>query len=115
VGTMLMLSFSAIRSSVHPHACGDDELIARHHPGETGSPPRVWGRYPGRSPGGREARFTPTRVGTMCSPSGSSMPNPVHPHACGDDPSPRDCTLTLYGSPPRVWGRWSPFDKEVEK
>ena len=72
----------------------------------TGSPPRVWGQRK-RSPRFPQARrFTPTRVGTTAvveallraitgSPprvwgqraagNGCWLPQPVHPHACGDN------------------------------
>ena len=115
--------------------CGDVAMTVRH-----GSPPRAWGQR--RSPASlgrdvtvhphargddagaalsyREARFTPTRVGTTASAVGDrarachgspprawgrrrgSRPRTVHPHARGDD-LPR--SATRHGSPPRAWGR----------
>ena len=58
------------RSTVHPHGCGDNDLLVASPAGETfGSPPRVWGqplpvvgRYARR-------RFTPTGVGTTFDPT----------------------------------------------
>ena len=77
--------FSATRPrTVHPHACGD---ISRKHIGcsdLSGSPPRVWGHHKAADSVRAALRFTPTRVGTSPTPSGSLSVSSVHPHACGD-------------------------------
>ena len=123
---------SSIRSIcclVRPHACGDDCNPAIIVNIVWGSPPRVWGRYYKSGGPGFGPRFTPTRVGTIrtttsairrlsvhphaCGDDGGPIPAnatrfPVHPHACGDDGGVTAMATKLYGSPPRVWGRFPP-------
>src|SRR5208283_2734068 len=51
-------------------------------------------------------RLTPTRVGTIPLLKLIEEPNPVHPHARGDNhPSPFSSCLCA-GSPPRAWGQF---------
>ena len=57
----------AATSSVHPHACGDNGIIA------------LWG--------GADGRSIPTRVGTTAGSVGRLSVFAVHPHACGDNAS----------------------------
>ncbi len=73
------------RTSVHPHACGDDQRTQSHL--------------------AQSVRFTPTRVGTTNQRIGHLAIRSVHPHACGDDPTSPLTTTSTHGSPPRVWGR----------
>ena len=59
-------------ATVHPHARGDDSASRRCASVHGGSPPRAWGRRWTYCGGGdRVHRFTPTRVGTTLSSSGS--------------------------------------------
>src|SRR5438093_181345 len=46
VGTTSAIPARRSPGSVHPHACGDDELAQGVVEMVTGSPPRVWGRRP---------------------------------------------------------------------
>ncbi len=91
VGTTEYLLVPPGRLKVHPHACGDNaaELIGRL-------------KYP---------RFTPTRVGTTGIDSQVAAGDKVHPHACGDNSSAVSVSVSITGSPPRVWGqrgwRWA--------
>ena len=92
--------------SVHPHACGENDYNYTVILQESGSPPRVWGKrglawwmvswrmvHPHAcgenascfSDAGLSCRFTPTRVGKTT--------YRVRPSA------------SMYGSPPRVWGK----------
>ena len=50
-------------------------------------------------------RFTPTRVGKTLSFWRNCMPDAVHPHACGENRDLAADPPTLFGSPPRVWGK----------
>jgi len=71
--------------SVHPHARGDNSIMARLSAYHAGSPPRAWGqRY--RSPANFELRT-------------------VHPHARGDNPLRTSHQEPVDGSPPRAWGQ----------
>ncbi len=93
------------RSSVHPHACGenvDDVDDASIH---SGTPPRVWGK---RNWGNRNeplCRYTPTRVGKTTARSHSSSLMAVHPHACGENAPRLPNGVDDFGTPPRVWGK----------
>ncbi len=93
-------------ATVHPHACGENDL--------------------GRRAGRDSDRFTPTRVGKTrpaarstgimtvhphacgenSTPWWSSRPaRAVHPHACGENAPDIDVAVAQGGSPPRVWGK----------
>ena len=83
VGKTLWPTPTASRGAVHPHVCGENELMERaigNHPvhphvcGENfflsdreskiiGTPPRVWGKQQARSPRTISGRYTPTCVG----------------------------------------------------
>ncbi len=95
------------RSSVHPHACGDDLKTKAALPPTVGSPPRVWGRQLIARGAARAYRFTPTRVGTTSLRKSVNQISAVHPHACGDDGGRLRRAAFPRGSPPRVWGRLS--------
>ena len=91
--------------SVHPHACGDNSILANTDVLLLGSPPRVWGQFPAGAGMLGDGRFTPTRVGTMPRLHGSTHRSAVHPHACGDNRSFSTYSASYTGSPPRVWGQ----------
>jgi len=85
VGTTRLSDATPSLPPVHPHGCGDNNR--QHHltAAVVGSPPRVWGQrlmQPGQIP---IARFTPTGVGTTCTPGEDQDGLPVHPHGCGDN------------------------------
>ena len=63
VGNTVCRSCAMIRTSVHPHACGEHLRSACTANSILGSSPRMWGtpRYPGSSAAG--IRFIPTHVG----------------------------------------------------
>ncbi len=91
--------------AVHPHARGDNisGSVADDYP--NGSPPRAWGQFTRAIPQLRENRFTPTRVGTMCTSPSRPGAFPVHPHARGDNQPSRAALRPSCGSPPRAWGQ----------
>ncbi len=97
--------YSAPRSPVHPHACGEDTCRARHSASQYGSPPRVWGRPDCAPAVGGRWRFTPTRVGKTNAWRAYPVRIGVHPHACGEDWAASAAAYAKNGSPPRVWGR----------
>ncbi len=70
-----------------------------------GSPPRVWGRHKGLPSLARLGRFTPTCVGKTVSRTLIRHSLSVHPHVCGEDSCIASFTDSIFGSPPRVWGR----------
>ncbi len=91
--------------SVHPHARGDDVGFVQTVRGDSGSPPRAWGRSDARSSRAIKSRFTPTRVGTIRGSGGTGRQQAVHPHARGDDGTHERLAPRYFGSPPRAWGR----------
>ena len=92
-----------IRSgSVHPHACGENRLLARRPLARRGSPPRLWGKHSVIVALGMRPRFTPTPVGkTQAVKARAAQPCTVHPHACGEN------ALQAY-KPDRVDTRFTP-------
>src|SRR5438270_800721 len=65
VGTMTRRVLSCPVAPVHPHPRGDDGDLRRGRDGSVGSPPPAWGRLVAAAVAVIQARFTPTRVGTM--------------------------------------------------
>ena len=105
VGTTISGSPAARWGTVHPHARGDNLVVARDQQPGTGSPPRAWGQL-GWSPRcGSAFRFTPTRVGTTPALPSRPLPLAVHPHARGDNARPHGRQFLELGSPPRAWGQ----------
>jgi len=70
-----------------------------------GSPPRAWGQSLRRIAQERQARFTPTGVGTMLWSMSALSCNLVHPHGRGDNRLSTRARTAIYGSPPRAWGQ----------
>ncbi len=105
VGTIAPRSRLGGLLTVHPHARGDDVMNVAPTPERFGSPPRAWGRCQVGVGEQGPRRFTPTRVGTISTPTSSGTTTTVHPHARGDDGVNRLAPAYLAGSPPRAWGR----------
>ncbi len=77
-----------MRTTVHPHACGDNPHVKLDGKPADGSPPRLWGQPPDRS--------------TSDSPDGGSPPR-----LWGQRLRRKLCFVFRSGSPPRLWGqRW---------
>jgi len=70
-----------------------------------GSPPRAWGQSLRRIAQERQARFTPTGVGTICQSPSWSLVLSVHPHGRGDNGAVNGVPDGASGSPPRAWGQ----------
>src|SRR5690606_20854248 len=64
VGTTRWHGSNVSPPAVHPHACGDHEVVAMLPADSPGSPPRVWGPPLHFCIPMGSRRFTPTRVGT---------------------------------------------------
>ncbi len=89
----------------HPHVCGEDYMGTAWWCPCIGSPPRVWGRLADSALMRPASRITPTCVGKTHGGTPPSSPQRDHPHVCGEDLASASRTLSLAGSPPRVWGR----------
>ncbi len=91
--------------SVHPHACGENVLVAVGLANADGPSPRVWGKPQQISEAYSCTRSIPTRVGKtlvmfLCSRGAS-----VHPHACGENAPDIENHPRGIGPSPRVWGK----------
>ena len=128
VGTTARRWMCLSQSTVHPHACGDNDGTLVPCFNHNGSPPRLWGQRLHLHVLDWEWRFTPTPVGTTLASTRTRLGVAVHPHACGDNSGlrgavvgrsavhPHACgdnsdfsmaALLPTGSPPRLWGqRW---------
>ncbi len=105
VGTMPKPSTPASRTSVHPHARGDNLLASGVVVVSCGSPPRAWGQCELVVRASSPLRFTPTRVGTIERQGIHHRNETVHPHARGDNISASVPITLPNGSPPRAWGQ----------
>ena len=111
--------------SVHPHARGEQGDGTVLGDGFRGSSPRTWGTAGYFMIGWAVLRFIPTHVGNSCCRSCYSSPQPVHPHARGEQfgnglhvqlerrfipthvgnrTSSIILFISLIGSSPRTWG-----------
>ena len=70
--------------SVHPHACGEHRSDSILTVITAGSSPRMWGTLDASHHGVLLVRFIPTHVGNTALYTSMDVPNPVHPHACGE-------------------------------
>ena len=104
-GKRVWVNLNTLYSTVHPHACGENEQRGYDVDRFIGSPPRVWGKLGLVAQVGQGYRFTPTRVGKTPPPTPSSRGSAVHPHACGENTVYSAFILIAIGSPPRVWGK----------
>ena len=91
-------------TAVHPHACGERELVRVFGQVSHGSSPRLWGTSGAASSTAGPVRFIPTPVGNVVVGFALICPLSVHPHACGER-GYRWQTLPYFaGSSPRLWG-----------
>ncbi len=106
VGTLTAPGSRRRLLSVHPHTRGDTVCaVSAVHP-SSGSPPHAWGHCRGCHTPECHQRFTPTRVGTLCSSASGRIFTPVHPHTRGDTAAGRSVSLGETGSPPHAWGHY---------
>ena len=72
------------REAVHPHACGELDVIRAWNVFKLGSSPRMWGTRYGDDLTVLNNRFIPTHVGNSDLQGRRYNVSPVHPHACGE-------------------------------
>ena len=89
---------------VHPHVCGEHEILATVKLITTGSSPRVWGTHHAVAASYRKIRFIPTCVGNTYRLQAGAISRPVHPHVCGEHDVAKVSDVRVGGSSPRVWG-----------
>ncbi len=90
--------------TVHPHACGEQWQIRTIIRQTFGSSPRMWGTEVYCLSGFDVLRFIPTHVGNSLRYPAWQKPEPVHPHACGEQLATKLILWTFCGSSPRMWG-----------
>ena len=95
--------------SVHPHVRGEDVFMFVRRTAAVGSPPRAWGRLRQFDSISPITWFTPTCVGKTGNQLATSIELTVHTHVRGEDVELLIFQSRDAGSPPRAWGRPSPF------
>ena len=93
--------------AVHPHARGENAVLASRALRVSGSPPRAWGKRIASHTAPTSPRFTPTRVGKTRMKNARTTRPTVHPHARGENVVSGSPDTTYNGSPPRAWGKQS--------
>ena len=90
--------------SVHPHACGEHDVLLQAIQEGIGSSPRMWGTPPAPAGTMHPERFIPTHVGNTRKWCRAGDRVTVHPHACGEHTDDDIVDVDLFGSSPRMWG-----------
>ena len=104
MGNTISQAFRLIKTTVHPHACGEYRQSGASWCTKSGSSPRLWGIQSIAGMRDRITRFIPTPVGNTADCDGLLHPYSVHPHACGEYPSGPLSLISGIGSSPRLWG-----------
>ena len=89
---------------VHPHACGEHQLISGAKSSSFGSSPRLWGTQVNYNHDKLHLRFIPTPVGNTSVSLTFQIIDTVHPHACGEHGYIELISNLYIGSSPRLWG-----------
>ncbi len=104
VGRLRRSSICVCNSPVHPHACGEIVRKVAVNALKDGTSPRLWGDCKRERPPEATLRYIPTLVGRFCYHNKIIKKFLVHPHACGEILSMRNCLRCLTGTSPRLWG-----------
>ena len=115
VGNICAMGVSPILMSVHPHVCGEHDLMIAHPPCQHGSSPRVWGTFTSSTNCFKFCRFIPTCVGNIRKRASTALIEAVHPHVCGEHVAGRHKGIKIFGSSPRVWGTYIYTNTAVEQ
>ena len=90
--------------AVHPHGCGERQIMTWTATVDGGSSPRLWGTHFDHIRWQGGSGFIPTAVGNagekICFESHAA----VHPHGCGERRRCRPAFDSNDGSSPRLWG-----------
>ena len=95
---------TSITSAVHPRACGEQMACAERSLHEFGSSPRLRGTGECSHVISPPLRFIPAPAGNSDSVMPSSISQPVHPRACGEQHPRASLLRNLGGSSPRLRG-----------
>ena len=89
----------------HPHVHGEDFNRRAEYRKHVETPPRAWGRPPGRRSLGISERNTPTCMGKTSNLFGFDFDCGKHPHVHGEDLTFYNIGIIPIETPPRAWGR----------
>ncbi len=95
------------RHSVHPRACGENNVISRADADALGPSPRVRGKPSSRTRPNVGRRSIPARAGKTVPPRSSTICAAVHPRACGENGTQPRPENVRAGPSPRVRGKRS--------
>ena len=104
VGNTCRASYPLSLQTVHPHACGEHDMLLNRAALITGSSPRMWGTRKADRCSDPGNRFIPTHVGNTLRHTHIQFILTVHPHACGEHDYSKAGLLNILGSSPRMWG-----------
>jgi len=96
VGNITFAYPVALFVAVHPHVCGEHDLVGHGITVNIGSSPRVWGTSFFLERLIELHRFIPTCVGNIMEIYGITPEKPVHPHVCGEHISIVILSLFIY-------------------
>ncbi len=95
---------------VHPHACGEHQMMNLNAGSLSGSSPRMWGTRLCLLRNHIANRFIPTHVGNTRPVRRWRRSGTVHPHACGEHLGLSIRKTAVPGSSPRMWGTHLPYN-----
>ena len=107
------MCFPCSMTPVHPHACGENDILQEIIDAWDGTPPRLWGKHLRGRVNAVGGNGTPPRLWGKHNVRIASRrrANTVHPHACGENillgttPPRVGKMIWIYGTPPRLWGK----------
>ena len=105
VGKTRLVVFSKTITTVHPHACGENDENLEIEWKNIGPPPRLWGKLEKTGTTNPTFRSTPTPVGKTSLVVALKARRAVHPHACGENILQLQLVSYPVGPPPRLWGK----------
>ena len=89
----------------HPHACGENVVMAWDQGNVFGTSPRLWGKRHDDGVVRVHSRNIPTLVGKTSFFFSFPGLKTEHPHACGENRRGGDQRVRLRGTSPRLWGK----------
>ena len=103
-GNRLSLERPTTTTSVHPRACGEQDIGVSVKADRFGSSPRLRGTVPFAIGASEKRRFIPAPAGNSEYAGGSVTVTSVHPRACGEQRPVDSLPQSIAGSSPRLRG-----------
>ena len=92
-------------SGAHPRACGENQLVRKHHGSNRGSSPRMRGKRRAWPLEDLPTGLIPAHAGKTPRLKQSGLWRLTHPRACGENPAARNARRRSLGSSPRMRGK----------